>query len=186
MKIIAYSYTDPLFEQPPDRMIWGWEVDRVYQDLGGRQELEDLLQDCNLEAPDYLLIRRLEELGNSVLEVSDRLQQLESFQINIIAIESDFKTSVGEINRSDLIQLFIEIQNRQRSRRICHGHAKNRIKALPPPGKAPYGYRRGKERYILDRSVSPIVKEFFDRFLIYGSLRGAVRHLEKRYGKKYQ
>jgi DNA invertase Pin-like site-specific DNA recombinase len=184
MKIIAYSYTDPLFEQPPDRMIWGWEVDRVYQDLGGRQELEDLLQDCNLEAPDYLLIRRLEELGNSVLEVSDRLQQLESFQINIIAIESDFKTSVGEINRSDLIQLFIEIQNRQRSRRICHGHAKNRIKALPPPGKAPYGYRRGKERYILDRSVSPIVKEFFDRFLIYGSLRGAVRHLEKRYGKK--
>ena len=76
MKIIAYSYTDPLFEQPPDRMIWGWEVDRVYQDLGGRQELEDLLQDCDLEAPDYLLIRRLEELGNSILEVSDRLQQL--------------------------------------------------------------------------------------------------------------
>lgn len=184
MKIIAYSYTDPLFEQPPDRMIWGWEVDRVYQDLGGRQELEDLLKDCDLEAPDYLLIRRLEELGNSVLEVSDRLQQLESFQINIIAIESDFNTSVGEINRSDLIQLFLEIQTRQRSRRILSGHAKNRIKALPPPGKAPYGYRRGKDRYILDRSVSPIVKEFFDRFLIYGSLRGAVRYLEKRYGKK--
>ena len=184
MKIIAYSYTDPLFEQPPDRMIWGWEVDRVYQDLGGRQELEDLLKDCDLEAPDYLLIRRLEELGNSVLEVSDRLQKLESFQINIIAIESDFNTSVGEINRSDLIQLFLEIQTRQRSRRILTGHAKNRIKALPPPGKAPYGYRRGKDRYILDRSVSPIVKEFFDRFLIYGSLRGAVRYLEKRYGKK--
>ncbi|VXD17036.1 Recombinase [Planktothrix serta PCC 8927] len=184
MKIIAYCYTDPLFEQPPDRMIWGWEVDRIYQDLGERQELEQLLKDCDLEAPDYLLIRRLEELGNSVLEVSDRLQQLESFQINIIAIESDFNTSETQINRSDLIQLFIEIQNRQRSRRICHGHAQNRIKALPPPGKAPYGYRRGKDRYILDRSVSPIVKEFFDRFLIYGSLRGAVRYLEKRYGKK--
>jgi DNA invertase Pin-like site-specific DNA recombinase len=143
-----------------------------------------LLKDCDLEPPDYLLIRRLEELGNSVLEVSDRLQQLESFQINIIAIESDFNTSGGEINRSDLMQLFIEIQNRQRSRRIVTGHAKNRIKALPPPGKAPYGYRRGKDRYILDRSVSPIVKEFFERFLIYGSLRGAVRYLEKRYGKK--
>ncbi|VXD23546.1 recombinase family protein [Planktothrix paucivesiculata] len=184
MKIIAYCYTDPLFEQPPDRMIWGWEVDRVYQDLGERQELEQLLKDCDLEPPDYLLIRRLEELGNSVLEVSDRLQKLESFQINIIAIESDFNTSVGAINRYDLIQLFLEIQTRQRSRRILTGHAKNRIKALPPPGKAPYGYRRGKDRYILDRSVSPIVKEFFDRFLIYGSLRGAVRYLEKRYGKK--
>lgn len=184
MKIVAYSYSDPLFEQPPERIIWGWEVDQVYHDLGGRQELEQLLKDCDLEPPEYLLIRRLEELGDSVLEVSDRLQKLESFQINIIAIESDFNSSISQINRSDLMQLLIEIQNHQRSRRIRQGHAKNRIKALPPPGKAPYGYRRGKDRYILDRSVSPIVKEFFDRFLIYGSLRGAVRYLEKRYGKK--
>ena len=184
MKIVAYSYSDPLFEQPPERIIWGWEVDQVYHDLGGRQELEQLLKDCDLEPPEYLLIRRLEELGDSVLEVSNRLQKLESYQINIIAIESDFNPSVAQINRSDLMQLLIEIQNHQRSRRIRQGHAKNRIKALPPPGKAPYGYRRGKDRYILDRSVSPIVKEFFDRFLIYGSLRGAVRYLEKRYGKK--
>lgn len=184
MKIVAYSYSDPLLEQPPERIIWGWEVYKVYQDLGGREELEQLLKDCDLEAPEYLLIRRLEELGDSVLEVSDRLQKLESYQINIIAIESDFNTAVAQINRSDLIQLLIEIQNHQQSRRIRQGHAKNRIKALPPPGKAPYGYRRGKDRYILDRTVSPIVKEFFDRFLIYGSLRGAVRYLEKRYGKK--
>ncbi|HEY9637462.1 MAG TPA: recombinase family protein, partial [Coleofasciculaceae cyanobacterium] len=69
-------------------------------------------------------------------------------------------------------------------RRIRQGYARNRLKALPPPGKAPYGYRRGKDRYILDRSTAPVVKEFFEQFLLYGSLRAAVRYLEKKYSKK--
>ncbi|MDJ0508156.1 MAG: recombinase family protein, partial [Crocosphaera sp.] len=58
------------------------------------------------------------------------------------------------------------------------------IKSLPPPGKAPYGYRKGKENYIIDRSTAPIVKDFFEQFLLFGSLRGAVNYLGKRYGKK--
>jgi hypothetical protein len=71
-----------------------------------------------------------------------------------------------------------------RSEKIRRTHAQNRLKALPPPGRAPYGYRRGKDKYILDRAALPAVKDFFERFLLYGSLRGAVRYLEKKYGKK--
>jgi Recombinase/Recombinase zinc beta ribbon domain len=76
------------------------------------------------------------------------------------------------------------LQQQQRSRRIQQGHARNRVKALPPPGKAPYGYRRGKTSYVVDRTTAPVVKEFFEQFLLYGSLRNAVRYLAKRYGKK--
>ena len=82
------------------------------------------------------------------------------------------------------LRLLQEIQENQRSRRIRQGHARNRLRAHPPPGKAPYGYRRGKERYIIDRTTAPVVKEFFERFLLFGSLRGAVRYLEKKYAKK--
>ena len=67
---------------------------------------------------------------------------------------------------------------------MARGHARNRLKMLPPPGKAPYGYRRGQDRYIIDKSTAPVVKDFFERFILFGSLRGAVRYLEKRYGKK--
>jgi len=67
---------------------------------------------------------------------------------------------------------------------IQAGHALNRLKALPPPGRAPYGYKRGKERYTIDRATAPVVKDFFEQFLLYGSLRGAVRYLNQRYGKK--
>ncbi|MGB7274512.1 MAG: recombinase family protein [Geitlerinemataceae cyanobacterium] len=177
MTIVAYCYSDPLLEESPNPAIWGWEIDRVYRDLGQRQQLHQLLQDCQTAQIEYVLVRRLEELGDSVSDVCHRLDTLQNLGIKLIATESDTR-------RANLLQLFTEIGQTQRSRRIRQGHARNRIEALPPPGKAPYGYRRGKDRYILDRSAAPVVKEFFDNFLLYGSLRGAVRRLAQRYGKK--
>ncbi len=189
MKIIAYIYSDPLLEEKPDINIWGLEVDRIYEDLGQHQQLEILIQNCQIDTPDYLLIRRLEELGNSIKEIGDRLSKLETLGIEIIALEQDYHTSQVQQNsliesRQKFIQLLQEIQQNQRKKRLQQGHARNRLQALPPPGKAPYGYRRGKDRYILDRSTAPVVKDFFEQFLLFGSLRGAIRHLEKRYGKK--
>ncbi|MBD2356837.1 recombinase family protein [Tolypothrix sp. FACHB-123] len=191
MKIIAYSYTDPLLENPPDANDWGWEVDRVYHDLGGREsfgqaarsQLQQLLADCKAESGIYLLIRRLEELGDTVKEVSDRLNELEGMGVVIIATEQPYTSEKGNL-RAELLKLFQEIQRQQRSRRIRQGHARSRLATAPPPGKPPYGYRRTKDKYIVDRSTSPVVKDFFDQFLLYGSLRGAVRYLAKKYGKK--
>ena len=190
MQIIAYSYSDPLLEPTPDPAVWGWEVDRVYQDLGKRVELRQLICDAQAEPADYLLIRRLEELGDSVQEVSDTIAELEALGVCLIATEQPYNSralrqdsSTANL-RADLLLLLQEIQREQRSRRIRQGHARNRISALPPPGRAPYGYRRGKDKYALDRSASPVVKDFFEQFLLYGSLRGAVRYLAQRYGKK--
>ena len=189
MKIVAYLYSDPLLESPTNPTIWGFEVDRVYQDLGGRQQLQQLLADCRVEPANYLLIQRLEALGDTLEEVSDRLTQLESLGMEVIATEQSYNSSqLANTNipniRANLFQIISEIQKDQFSRRIRQGHARNRLKALPPPGKAPYGYRRGKDRYIIDRSTAPVVKDFFEQFLLYGSLRGAVRYLEKKYNKK--
>lgn len=181
MKIIAYTYSEPLLESPPNSTIWGWEIEHIYQDLGKRIELEQLLKDCQNEPTQYLLIRRLEELGDSIEEISTRIIQIEALGIQIIATEQPYSTSAKNTN---LLQLTAEIQHNTNSRRLRQGHARNRLKALPPPGKAPLGYRRGKDRYILDRSTAPVVKEFFEQFLLYGSLRSAVRYLEKKYGKK--
>lgn len=183
MQTIAYSHTYPLLELPPDAATWGWEVDRVYQDLGDRSQLAQLLQDCQSGAVEYLLIRRLAELGDSLQAVSDRLAELEKLGVNLIAIEEEIGATQS-LKRSDLLQLLKTVQDTQRKQKIQQGHARNRINALPPPGKAPYGYRRGKDRYAIDRATAPVVKEFFEHFLLYGSLRGSVRYLEKKYSKK--
>ncbi|MDX2214747.1 MAG: recombinase family protein [Oculatellaceae cyanobacterium bins.114] len=184
MKVFAYSYSNPLFESVPDVSIWGWAIDEIYQDLGDRHQLEKLLQDCHAESVAYVVVRRLEELGDSVEAVGDRLKTLETLGITVIALEQGSADDNPLMRRSEALQLVQAIQHNQQSQRIRQGHARNRIKALPPPGKAPYGYRRGKERYTLDRTTAPVVKDFFEHFLLYGSLRGSVRYLQKKYNKK--
>ncbi|MGB7414154.1 MAG: recombinase family protein, partial [Thermosynechococcaceae cyanobacterium] len=133
--------------------------------------------------------RRLEELGDSLSTVMEQLTALEAKGIKVIAIEQNYQSPtagmVAELPSSlQLFALLEAVQEQQRSRKIRHGHAQNRLKEKPPPGCAPYGYKRGKERYVIDRTVAPIVRDFFNHFLLYGSLRGAVRHLAKRHSKK--
>jgi len=183
MKIFVYSYSDPLLESAPEPSVWGWEVDKIFQDLSDRHQFQQLLDHCRTEPDSYVLVRSVEELGESVQMIGDRLAQLESLGVQVIAVEDPTSTH-QQPGRSHLLYLLQAIHQSQHSRRIRRGHARNRVKALPPPGKAPYGYRRGKERYIVDRTTAPIVKEFFDHFLLYGSLRGSIRHLQKKYNKK--
>jgi len=177
MKIIAYTYTNPLLEAPPEPNLWGWELDKLYQDLGKRSQLQQLLREAKTDPANYLLIRRIEELGDSIPEINNRLSELQALNIKLITTEQ----AAGM--QADLVQLQ-QIQYEQHSRSIRQGHARNRLNALTPPGKVPYGYRRIKARYAIDRTTSPVVKDFFDRFLLYGSLRGAVRYLAQKYGKK--
>ncbi|WP_299405549.1 recombinase family protein [Acaryochloris sp. IP29b_bin.148] len=203
MPIFAYLYQDLTWEIQLESTIWGWEVDKVYQDLDWRRsQLDALLQDCHAHPPDFLLLMRLEDLGESLTQVTQHLTQLEDLGICILAIEQTYQSpcfpqwqphspqaNKAGVERSpspssQLLVLLDAIQAEQRSRRIRHGHAQNRIKRRPPPGKAPYGYRRGKDRYVIDRTVSPVVKDFFEHFLLYGSLRGSVRYIAKKHGKK--
>lgn len=184
MQIFAYLYTDPRLESAPDTTLWGWEVDRIFVDapLPGqeRPQLQALMD--SVPAADYLLLRRLEDLGDSLGHVGETLAAIEAQGTTVIAIEQPYRTA--QVAAPELSQLLGQVGELQRRRRIRQGHAENRLKALPPPGRAPYGYRRGKQGYTLDRTTAPVVRAFFEQFLLYGSLRGAVRHLAKRYGKK--
>ena len=182
MKIIVYIYTDPLLDTVPSQDEWGWEIDKIYEDLGKRTQLQQLLTDCQTETINYLLVRRLEELGDSLSEVSDRLNQIETMGVVVIATQQPYVSKSSQIP-TELLQLLPEIQRQHRSRRIRQGHARNRLEASPPPGKSPYGYRRGQGKYIIDRTTAPVVKDFFEYFLLCGSVRATVRYIGKKYSK---
>jgi DNA invertase Pin-like site-specific DNA recombinase/predicted metal-binding protein len=182
MIIIAYIYSNPLLEIAPDPYLWGWEIDRVYQDLGDRIQLQHLFSDCTTEPANYLLIRRVDELGDDVEQVAECLQKLEVLGVTIIPVEQPYNEE--QTIRANLLKLVQEIHRNQRSRNIKKAHAKNRLKFAPPPGQAPFGYKRGQDKYLIDKKTLPIVKEFFNQFLLFASLRGAVRSIEKKYNKK--
>lgn len=199
MRVVAYLHANPLLESPPAPTLWGWEVDQIYRDLSrvgqARPQLQQLLQDCTSGTIGYVLVRSLSELGESLTAVSDCLDTLESHGITVMALEqnyvsanitpADARTPISlPTARTALMQLAAAVQSQQRRQRLRQGHAHNRLKALPPPGRAPYGYRRGQDRYTLDRAAAPVVRDFFEQFLLFGSVRGAVRYLEQTYGKR--
>jgi DNA invertase Pin-like site-specific DNA recombinase len=186
MRTIAYLYYDPTWENRTDPTTWGWTFDQLYEDIEiERSQLKALLKDVDQAPPQYLVLHRLEELGDSLSAVTDCLAQLENLGICVVALAQGYQSAQdSNASKPKLLDLLHVIQQQQRARKIRHGHAQNRLKGLPPPGRAPYGYRRGRDRYIIDRTVTPVVRDFFEQFLLYGSLRGAVRYIEKKHGKK--
>ncbi|WP_228015164.1 recombinase family protein [Synechocystis salina] len=186
MRIVAYVYSDRLLDAPVDPQIWGVEVDQVYVDLGERRALGQLLEDCQAQSTDYCLVRNLKELGQSTPEVSQTLAQLESFGVTVIALEQDYQNSGKAdmaIARQQWSELWATLEKEQRRDHLRRGHARNRLALAPPPGKAPYGYRRSAGHYVVDRATAPVVKAFFEKFLLSGCLRSSVRYLEQSYGK---
>lgn len=178
---IAYWYCDPLLETPDAAPEWGEVVARVYCDWGDRSALAQFFQACAEAATERALVRRWSDLGDTPAAVEAAIRQVQSAGTELVACESEPLAGASEDAR--LWHAIARVEREFRCRQLRRGHARARRAAQPPPGKAPYGYRRGRDRYLLDRSTAPVVKAFAERFLLYGSLRDAVRYLERRFGK---
>lgn len=173
---------------------------RIYEDWAiatnpsHRPQLAQLLADSrsapadpidvdSVDSMDHVWVGGLAELGDSPAAVQRCLDHLAQAGATVwIGHDPNHLTPVAALGES--IALATAMQNQQAQRQKRAGHARNRLQALPPPGKAPYGYRRGQERYLIDRTAAPVITAFVNEFLIYGSLRGAVRFVEKRFGKR--
>jgi DNA invertase Pin-like site-specific DNA recombinase len=185
MRILAYRYqevsavahqalpeTDPLTT-----------AEQVYTDRalpsepGYRPERDRLLADLQTTPADLVLVEDLAALGNDPAEVHHWVQQLEATGARVVSLSGD------PVDLPSLLQ-GADLTTQQRRRRLRQGHARNRLQALPPPGKAPYGYRRGQGRYLIDRATAPVVTALVNEFLLYGSLRGAVRFIDGKWGKR--
>ncbi len=195
MRVVAYRYWnvgDDLLGLPDS--FAAWTIDRVYQDfatqsssmleVSSRSQLQQFFQDCDRDPAAILLVQCLTDLGDSfesIREILDRCQT-----INCLVQVSERSTPIDALNPSSLSDMLEHAQtlNTQlRSRSIREGHARKRLKALPPPGRVPYGYLRSPKCYGIDPLAAPIVKALFDQFLLFGSVRGAVRYVTKKYSK---
>jgi DNA invertase Pin-like site-specific DNA recombinase len=175
-RVVAYGYGEPVLDGLPEAIEpvdWGTEVAAVYWDWGDRVAFEDLIAQAQQWPTARVLVRRWSDLGETAIAVAQRLDRLAALGIEVVAIAS---AATAPWER------FEEVQRDGRSRSIGRGHAIARLEGRPPPGRAPFGYRRGRGRYVLDRAAAAIVRDFVDHFLLYGSLRGAVRHIRDRHG----
>ncbi|MGG6239867.1 recombinase family protein [Nodosilinea sp. AN01ver1] len=187
MRIVAYCYREADASGFPALAALGEEtlasIERVYTDLAlptepqYRPERDRLLADIQSNPPDLVLVDHLASLGSNADDTCHWVQQLEAAGAEVISLQD------SSVDVFSLLQ-GVDLASQQRRRRLREGHARSRLQALPPPGKPPYGYRRGQGRYLIDRATAPVVTAFVNEFLLYGSLRGAVRFIESKYGKR--
>lgn len=186
MRVVAYCYREagdlaPAQGDPLDPVPEA--VERVYTDVElptepqYRPERDRLLADSQTNPPDLVLVADLAILGDDPEDIHYWVRALESAGAEVVSL------SGNGVDFASLRQ-GVELATQQRRRRLRQGHARSRLQALPPPGKPPYGYRRGQGRYLIDRATAPVVTAFVNEFLLYGSLRGAVRFVEARFGKR--
>ncbi len=186
MRIVAYRYreVDGSTDLSP---ALGEEilaaVERVYTDValptepGYRPERDRLLADLQTHPADRVLLDNLASLGSDLAEIRSWVEAIESAGAEVVTAQH------GAIDLDSLLQ-GADLSTEQRRRCLREGHARSRLQALPPPGKPPYGYRRGQGRYLIDRATAPVVTAFVNEFLLYGSLRGAGRFIEGKLGKR--
>jgi hypothetical protein len=187
---------------------WGLMIDRIYADTDPqRPELHRMLLAAGDRPPAYIALHDLWDLADDLSQIQENLENWMDLGIGLLLLPVSSQAPLPQLllpsgspegqifeggcgndwRRSPGVALMdwaLGARDQQRRQRIRQGHAKNRLQGLPPPGKAPYGYRRGRDHYVIDRSVAPVMKAFFEHFLLYGSLRGAVRHLGLTYGKR--
>lgn len=206
MRLVAYRYRDPganrtpeavgpeflallksgLADQgiPSDTEVQIYEDQALAADPSHRPQLAQLLADNQHTPADHLWVENLADLGSSPAAVQHCLDTLTQAGTTV-QVGSDHPLILNQnLPLTDTIALATAMQDQQQRRQKQAGHARNRLQALPPPGKAPYGYRRGQGRYLIDRTAAPVITAFVNEFLLYGSLRGAVRFVEKRFGKR--
>ncbi len=199
MRVVAYRYCnveDNLLGLPAS--FAAWTIDRVYQDfaiqsgsmleISSRSQLQQFFQDCDRYPVAVLLVQCLTDLGDSldsIRAILDRCQAI-NCRVQVSERTAPIDGPSGPLTASSLSDMLehAQIFNTQlRSRSIREGHARKRLKVLPPPGRVPYGYLRLPKCYGIDPATAPIVKALFDQFLLFGSVRGAVRYVTKKYSK---
>lgn len=153
----------------------------IYCDRDERLHYAELRSQSQQGEIDQLLLLELADLGDSVVEIGQRLQEWERANVAVRVVT---KTGIEEASdRETLLRWVSELPGQLRSRQVAVGHARSRLMKKAPPGRPPFGYKRDRDSYILDRRSAAIVREYFDRFLLYGSLRDAVRHVRRTFGK---
>lgn len=169
---------------PADAVVQVYEDQAIAADPSYRPQLSQLLADNQATPADYLWVKTLADLGDSPAAVQQCLAALFQAGTTVRVGNHSAQALTPALPLTEAMALATAMQDQQQRRQKQAGHARNRLQALPPPGKAPYGYRRGQGRYLIDRTAAPVITAFVNEFLLYGSLRGAVRFVEKRFGKR--
>lgn len=169
----------------------GSQLVEIYVDEGftaTKMKRPDLLRMLdNLDTFDILIFTRLDRFSRNVLQANKMVEIMDEYNVAIKSIEEDdidTSTADGRFNfnlRVSLAQREAE-KSGERIRSIFEFKIKN---GQPISGNQPFGYKietkDNKKTIVKDETLVPIIKDIFNYFAKYHTMRGTMTYINGKY-----
>lgn len=171
---LRYDYGHPTLDRERLRQIdWHSPAPLWVDTTPERPRLQALIHQYANVPGTRLLTPAWDRLGDSLAGIYQAHHALSQAGIVLVVAQGD----ALDWEQVNCIQKYLQRRN------IILGHIEAQTKHQPPPGRVPYGYQWGETGYLPDPKTEPVVRAFFEHFLLYGSVQAAVTFLKDNYHK---
>lgn len=132
-------------------------------------------------AADTLIVWKIDRACRSTADTLDLVDELSAAGAGFVSVTESFDTSTpaGRLTMTVLAAL-AELESATKSERVSEWQHYRRSTGATPTGQRPFGYRRERNRLVVDESEAAIVREAAALVLDGGSLRGLAATMAER------
>lgn len=143
-----------------------------------RPGLDRALDLIGADVADTLMVWKLDRFVRSVQDFGHRWNLLERAGAEFVSVTDNFDTTTAMGRAMLLIAVvFAQLESDIKSERIEEWQQDRRTRGATPTGPRPYGYRRERNRLVIDAEEAAAIKEAAAALLAGESLRAIVRRL---------
>jgi len=148
-----------------------------------RPELQRLLADIQAGKGDLIVFTKLDRWFRNISEYYKVQEVLEKCHVDWRTIHEDYDTSTASGRLKINIMLSVAQDEADRtSERIKAVFETKRDKLEPLTGQMPFGYIIEGKKIVKDPKTADAVNDFFQKFLLSGSVSAAQRYVSEHYG----
>lgn len=147
-----------------------WELAGIYEESGvsgtkaeSRPELMKLMKDCRAGEIDLVITKSISRFARNTSECIAMVRELTDIGVTLIFEKENIDTSKMESEfLLTLLAAFAESESQSISTNQKWSIRRRFQSGTYKGGKVPYGYRRGKKRYVIHSKEAEIVKRIFN------------------------
>jgi site-specific DNA recombinase len=166
----------------------GWMLlEHIYQDGGysggtvDRPEFQRLLRDVRAGEVDVVIVQRIDRISRSLVDFSGIIAEFEKNGVEFHSVTQQFSTtsSMGQF-AMNILMSFAQLERQLIAERTREKMSAARRRGLWCGGTPPYGYRVENKRLAPDPELADRLREIFDIYLGFGSIRRVVDAINGR------
>src|SRR6202158_3386866 len=166
----------------------GWKLVKTAYDDGGlsggnmeRPALQRLLEDIRHGLIDVVVVYKVDRLTRSLADFAKMVEVFDAQGVSFVAVTQQFNTttSMGRLTLNVLLS-FAQFEREVTGERIRDKIAASKRKGMWMGGVASLGYDIRDRRLVMNGTEAATVRQIFERYLEFGSVRLLKEDLDRR------